>query len=66
MIFVRLQSLQTAVQEFTFLGIHFQNWVRMVVGFVVLAILYVLANRVDVDDEFDAPPCETSTLEGMQ
>lgn len=45
------------VQEFTFLGMHFQNWVRVAVGFVVLAILYVLPNRVDVEDEFDAPPC---------
>ncbi len=28
------------VQEFTFLGIHFQNWMPVAVGFAVLFILY--------------------------
>jgi hypothetical protein len=28
------------VREFTFLGIHFQNWMPVAVGIVVLLILY--------------------------
>jgi len=34
------QAGQWLVGEFTFLGIHFQNWMPLTVGIVLLFILY--------------------------
>ena len=31
---------QWLIREFTFLGIHFQNWMAVAAGIVVLFILY--------------------------